>query len=578
MTASTRTRSTTHPILSLLAVLARGYPWPVDPGEELQQAIDFLERPVTASTIVRAGYVVGTGIGLVVAIMALLVPAKFRLPVGLAALSSGLLATHLVHRAPALWASAKRTSALGATPDLVARTVLSMRLAPSPERAAEFAANTGTGVLATSLGKHVRQGTHTAQSGLETFGDAWSDLFPSLRRSCDLVTAAGNAPAGDRERLLDRSLQTVMEGTRDQMQSFAARIRTPVTALYAFGVLLPTALVALLPAASAAGVAVTPLSVLVVYNIVLPGVLIAAGGWLLTRRPVAFPPPAVSSDHPDVSDHRRRAQIIGAVGALIAWLVASHLLPVWGAPIAALGVGTGLVLWVRFRSIVGIYDRIRAVEDSLPDALSLIGRRVANGRAVETAIEETATELDGETGTVLEAGARRQRQLQLGIQEAFLGRNGTLDRVPSPRVRGSFALLSLAAEEGRPAGSALLSLASHVQDLQDIEREARHSLAHICRTLQTTGTVFAPMVAGSTVALAEGIGGEAALGGGGQSLVWLGAPVGLYVLVLAVVLTALATGLTRGLDQTLVGYRSGRALVCATVVYGCAYLVVGPLV
>lgn len=530
-----------------------------------------------AGTIVRAGYVVGLVIGVAFGTTALLVPSQFRLPVGLAALSAGLLAAHLIHQAPALLASAKRASALGAAPDLVARIVLSMRLAPSPERAGEFAASTGTGVLAESLGEHVRRGTHTGRPGLGTFGDAWSDRFPSLRRSCDLVTAAGAAPAGDRDRLLDRSLQSVMEGTREHMQSFAASIRSPVTALYAFGVLLPTALVALLPAASAAGVAVTPLSVVVVYNVVLPGSLIAAGGWLFTRRPVAFPPPVVSTDHPDVSDHRRYAPIVGAGGALLAWLVAGHFLPSWGAPIVASGVGGGLGLWVRYRPIVGMYERIRAVEDSLPDALSLIGRRVANGRAVETAIEETASELDGETGAVLEAGARRQRQLQLGIQEAFLGRNGTLDRVPSPRVRGSFALLSLAAKEGRPAGSALLSLASHVGDLQDIEREARHSLAHLCRTLQTTGMVFAPMVAGATVALAEGIGGAATFGEGGRSLVWLGAPVGLYVLVLAVVLTALATGLIRGLDRALVGYRSGRALVCATVVYGCAYLVVGAI-
>jgi len=567
-----------HPVATALDGLAQAYPWPVETSEDLRLALQFLDAPVTAETVVRAGYVLGVLVCLLVFVPVLIVPGQYQLVVFLAALALGLGTTHLVHVAPELLATAKRTNALGAAPDLVARTVLSMRLSPTPERAAVFTAKTGDGTLAASLQKHVRQTRHTAQSGLSDFGDAWADLFPSLRRSCALISAAGDAPARDRDRLLDRALTVVMDGTRDQMQSFAAQVRTPATALYAFGVLLPTALVALLPAGGAVGVAVTPVSVVVLYNIVLPGILIGAGIWLLVRRPVAFPPPEVTSEHPDVTDRTVSALFIGAGGAVSGWLVATVLLPPWGAPIAASGTGIGLVLWLRYRPIISVYEQIREVEESLPDALSLIGRRVANGRAVETAIEQAATELNGPTGDMLADGTTRQQQLQVGVREAFLGTHGALERLPSPRVRGSIALLSLAAEEGRPAGAALLSLAAHVEDLQTIEQEARHSLAHVCRTLQTTGTVFAPMVAGSTVALAEGIGGEAFLSEGGQSLAWLGGPVGVYVLFLAVFLTALATGLTRGLDRALVGYRVGRTLCFSTGIYCCSYLLVGLLV
>ncbi|WP_128225420.1 type II secretion system F family protein [Halobacteriaceae bacterium SHR40] len=567
-----------QPLLQGLESLARLYPEDVDPGEDLRLALDFLDWPITAADVVRAGYVLGAIVGMLCVAPAVLVPSKFRVVVFLAAVSLGLLTTHTVHTGPKLWATARRTRALGATPDLVARTVLSMRLSPTPERAAVFTARTGEGRLANSLEKHVRQTRHTARSGLAAFGDAWADLFPALRRSVALVTAAGNAAEHDRGRLLDQALTVVMDGTRDQMQSFGAQVRTPATALYAFGVLLPTALVALLPAAGAAGVGVTPLSVVVLYNVVLPGILVGAGIWLLARRPVAFPPPDVTTEQTGVTDWRRLALAVGAFGTVAGWLIGTSILPSWGPPILAVGLGAGLWLWLRYRPIVSVYGRIRDVEESLPDALSLVGRRVANGRAVETAIDQAADELDGEAGEMLADGATRQRQLQIGVHEAFLGRHGALEQLPSPRVRGSIALLALAAREGRPAGSALLSLAEHVEDLQTIEQEARHSLAHVCRTLQSTGMVFAPMVAGSTVALAEGIGGQTLLGGSGQSLVWLGGPVGVYVLFLAAFLTALATGLTRGLDQSLVGYRAGRALVCAGITYTVSYLLVGILI
>ncbi|MXR52226.1 type II secretion system protein [Halovenus sp. WSH3] len=553
------------------------YPWRAEPSTELRLALDFLGRPVDPAAVVEAGYVAGLVVGFSLSLSAVVVPPQFRAVAVLAAVTVGLLTTHTVQSAPRLLATARRTAALGAAPDLVARTVLSMRLSPTPERAADFAARTGSGVLAASLADHVRQSRHTGLAGFVSFGDAWADLFPSLRRSVALVSAAGNATDRDRERLLDRALTVVMEGTRDQMESFGAWVRTPVTALYAFGVLLPTALVALLPAGSAVGVAVTPLTVVTLYDIALPGVLLGASAWLLANRPVAFPPPAITTDHDGVPDRRRLAVAVSLGVAVCAGVAAGWVTPLWGRVVAASGFGVGVGLWLYYRPVVSQYEHIRRIERSLPDALTLVGRRVANGRAVETAIEHTGEELDDEIGAVFRAGSLRHRQLQIGVEEAFLGRNGVLEAVPSPRVRGSVALLALAAEAGRPAGTALLALGDHVEDLQAIEREAKRGLTHVCQTLKTTGMLFGPLVAGATVALAEGIGGEEFLAEQTQSLVWLGGPVGVYALLLAVVLTGLATGLTRGLDRELLGYQIGRGLVCATGAYLIAYLLVGRL-
>ncbi len=554
--------------------LAALYPGSVDPSDKLRLSVDFLDWETSPERILRAGYGAGVAVLVTLGTAAAFVPARFRLPTLLAAVAFGLFAVHAVHAGPKLLATARRTSALGAAPDLVARAVLSMRLAPTPERAATFAASTGRGILVDSLGQHAHRARGTGRSGLVAFGDAWKELFPSLRRACNLVAAAGSTTESDRERLLDRALAVVLDGTREQMQTFASRIRTPTTALYAFGVLLPTALIALLPAARAAGLPITPVSILAVYGLVLPAVLATAAVWLVAHRPMAFPPPEVPRSHPDVAARRGLAVLAGGCGASVGWLLTTTLLARPTAPITALGIGTGLALWVYHEPVIDVYERVRRVEDSLPDALALVGRRVAHGRAVETAIERAAAELDGEMGDLLASGARQQRQLQISVEEAFLGRYGALSALPSPRVRGSFALLGLASKEGRPAGSALLAMAGHLDDLAQIERDARHSLAHVCRTLRSTGAVFAPAVAGSTVALAGGIQTGGLLPGGGQSLPWLGTIVGWYVLVLAVLLTTLATGLTRGLDRSLVGYRVGRTLVCATVTYGATYLLV----
>lgn len=562
---------------SFVAVFSRLYPWSVEPSEELRDAIAFLDWEVTPDSVVRAGYGAGLATGGVAVLAVPFVPGALTAVVLALAAALTLGTAHLIHIAPRLATTARRTSALGAAPDLVARAVLSMRLEPTPERAAAFAARTGEGVLATNLGDHVRQSRNTARSGLATFGDDWSDLFASLRRSVSLITVAGRTPASDRNRLLERALTVVLDGTRETLQSFAARIRGPVTALYAFGVLLPTALVALLPAAGAAGVVVTPSVVVVLYNLLLPATLVAASVWLLACRPVAFPPPDVSRAHPEVADRRSLAVFAGLAAAVGGSLLTAWFFPPWGPPVTAVGLGCGTALLVANQPVISVYDHVRAVEEELSDALELVGRRVANGQAVEAAVEGVADELEGPIAEVLADGARQQRQLHVGVREAFLGRHGVLETVPSPRVRGSFALLSLAAKEGRPAGTALLALAEHVDDLQRIEREARQQLVSVCRTLSNTATLFGPMVAGATVALAGGISGETELAGGEETFLWLGGPVGVYVLLLAAILTALSVGLVRGFDRSLVGYRVGRALVSSTIIYLCSYLVVGTL-
>ncbi|MDG5775858.1 type II secretion system protein [Haloarculaceae archaeon H-GB2-1] len=561
---------------TLVHALARLYPWAVADDADLDRALSFLDAPLTATEVIRAGYgaglaLLGTGLACLVA-----VPQRIR-PVVL--LAAGLAAFGAMSGVPAtvrLAARARRTSALGAAPGLVSRAVLRMRLAPAPEAAATFAAETGTGPLAASLREHVRRTTGTGATGLDAFGREWGTWFPALRRSLALVGTAGAEPAGERARTLDRALDAVLDGTRDSTAEFAVSVRRPATAVYAFGVLLPLALVALLPAASAAGVGVSTMLLVVGYDLLLPLAVAGLGAWLLARRPVAFPAPAVPRTHPDLPDGARNAVLAGVGAGILAGVVATTMLSPWTVPLAVGGATAGAALFVRYRPAMAVRRRVTAVEDGLDDALALVGRRVQRGQAVETAVERAADELTGETATVFAAAARRQRQLGVGVRAAFLDDHGALSTIPSARARSVAELLALAATEGRPAGAAVVSMAEHLSDLGRVEEETRRDLASVTGTLLNTAAVFAPLVAGATVALADAIGRvDAELGGSVPETSTLGLTVGVYVLVLAALLSALASGLERGFDRTLVGYRAGGALLSATTVFLVTQFAVG---
>jgi len=542
----------------------------VDPSDDLRRALAFLGSDLEAAVVVRAGYVVGllaAGATLAVAAVA---PVAVDPVVVFAALLVGGGTTHAVHAAPRYLARLRRAAALGEAPGLIGRAVLRMRIDPSVEVAADFAAETGRGPLSDSLAGHLRRTRGRSESGLAAFGRAWAEWLPELRRATGLVRAAAAEPSAEGARTLDRALETVLSGTEERMASFAGSVSGPTTALYAFGVLLPLALVSVLPAARVAGVAVGLPTLVAVYDLALPAALLVASGWLLARRPVAFRPPSVSRNHPDVPDRRWPPVVAGLAAVAVALGLARTGLA-WAAPLVAVGGATGGALLVWYRPVLSVRAHARAVEAGLTDAAHLVGARVRDGESVERAVAAAAEEVPAETGEMLaEAGAVAER-LRVDVREAFLGEHGALATVPSPRARSVATLIALAGREGRPAGRALVAMAEHLDDLATVERAAERELSRVTGTLRSTALLFGPLVAGATVAMAGGVGTGGAFGGDPIPTPQLGLAVGAYVLVLSAILAGLAAALSAGLDRALIGYRVGRALCVATVAYLLAF-------
>lgn len=580
----------------------------VDPASrgsaELRRSIAFLEWEHSPAACIERGYRLGIGVGLTIAVVLVGVVGP------LAGLCGGLVAgvttTHAVHRAPVWLAGLHRTRALGAAPGLVGRLVLRMRLDPSTERAVQFAVRTGDGPLSEALARHERGSVDGPTSGLRAFAQEWQAWFPAIDRASALIRTAASAPPDRRGRCLDRALATTITGTTDRLAAFVGAVRGPVSALYAFGVLLPLALIALLPAAAATGVPIGPGVIVGVYLVVLPAGLLGASAWLLSQRPIAFAPPTITGDHPAVPDRRIWALIAGGGSGVVGAALASVVVAPWAAPVAGVGLSGGTALIVFIQPRRAVLTRVRAVERGLPDAMTVIGGDVAEGVAVETAVATAGDRLDGATGDVFDRAGRRSETLRVGVREAFLGRGGPAATVPSPRVHGAVGLLAVAAREGRPAGDVLLELADQLEALRALESDARQQLATVTGTLTNTAAVFAPLVGGATVALATGIdavdpsaaagatagGTEFGLGGSEElsetaagptaesnvlSISMLGQIVGVYVLILSALLTALATGIERGFDPTLVAYKIGIALPTATTTYLVAFLGAGVL-
>ena len=472
---------------SLVNRLADWWPWGVDPSTDADRALAYLDADVDAETLDGAARVVAVlvvvaavGVGTV---FGALTTARVGVLVASAGVAVGVAVPLVAKRGPPFLATLARTRALGSAASLVGRAALRLRIDPTVERAAVFAANTGRGPLSRSLGEHVDRAAGTPRSGFDAFAREWRGRFPALGRAVERLDAAASAPAAERDDHLDRAVEASLD-------------------------------------------------------VVVVGVTVAAASTYAAARLVAP----------------------------------------WAAPITAVGLGVGAALVVDARPSKRIHERVRAVESDLDDACFLVGRRVAAGEAVETAIADAAERITGATGTLLADAASRQRRLGLRVADAFHGEHGALATLPSRRAREASTLFSLAASEGEPAGEALVATAEHVEELGRIEREARRELAQVTNTLANTAAVFGPVVGGATVALSARVartGTTTQFGAGALPTAELGLAVGAYVLWLAAALTTLSTGLTHGLDRTLVGHRVGVALCLATVCYLTAFVGAG---
>lgn len=481
----------------------------------------------------------------------------------------------LCPRGADLLESFARSRAVGRAPDLLAFAILQLTLTPSLERAADFATEAVEGRLSRSLRAH-RVAAVSGERAFEAFATEWVSEDRSLQRAVTLMAVAMDAPRERREETLEDALEAVLEGARERVVEFSTAIRGPAMGIYAFGVMLPLALVGLLPVLASSGGGVSTVALGVMYDLLIPIGLAGSGFWLWARRP------AVSDTAFDlglVSDARPVPWAIGAgfAAAGFAGVGISLVAPEWTAPITAVGVGGGTGLFVWLQPVIETQTRLDRLEARLPDALRIVGQRLEEGNPVESTVVSVADRFDGPIGELFSRGATRQQQSGEPMATVFLGDDGLLTDVPSQRVEAGLSLVMTAGDYGTSGGQTLVSVGTYLDELLAVERVARRELAQTTSTLRQTAVVFAPAIAGVTVALATGM---KAVDGSGQALdvAALGQVIGVYVLLLAAILPSLSVVLARGFDPVRMGYQSAIALAVGGLVYPLSFLAARSLV
>lgn len=363
---------------------------------------------------------------------------------------------------------------------------------------------------------------------LIVFANQWGKNSEYFKRSLHLVKSSTSEP-DDAQRImtLNKSLDIVLEGTKTMMDAFAAKLKTPTYVLYSIFILIPLALVALIPAVSIVGVKIDTVTLVLVYNIGLPLFTFLYSEFILLQRPATFSPPDISDKHPEltnISSIRKNIIIIALIaGAAVGF--SGYVLLYLGNPfniiskeaMAGLVLPTFPIIWAITAMIcvycLGIYtpykkirDCVKQIENEFADALFILGRRITEGRSAEEAFGHTSETMKGsKIGESFADIAKNLTCMRTTLHGAIFNEEyGALKDIYSDRVHTMMKLLTESVQRSHEAaGMAIIKLADHLKELQEVEANIRRSLYDVTSTMRSTAIIFAPLIAGVTLALSE---------------------------------------------------------------------------
>ncbi len=425
-----------------------------------------------------------------------------------------------------------KVSSLGDIPEIVSYIVMSMKLVPNMEVAVRFAAGNSSRPLAKDLRKmiwnlHVRE-YRGMDEAVVKFTELWGRESEYFKRALHLIKSSTSEPdEAQRIITLNRSLDLVLESTESLMDSFAAKLKTPTYVLYSIFILIPLALVAMIPAMAVVGIRFGIGTLVIVYNVILPLVTFAYAEYIIMQRPAAFVPQRIPEKHPQLKDIKKVKQrtlifslviglFISSLGYIMIYLgnpwgivstdTLSGLVPpalfiIWGIVCAG-----SIYLNVSYAPYKKIRDEIRKMENEFSDALFVLGRRIAEGRSSEEAFMYTAATMKGtDIARYFERISFNLMNMRTDVNSAIFDDGyGAFKDVYSERIKTTMLLLVESVHKSHiVAGIAVVKLADHLKELQNVESNIRRSLYDMTSTMRSTAAIFAPLIAGVTIALSE---------------------------------------------------------------------------
>ena len=436
--------------------------------------------------------------------------------------------------------------------------VVYMRSSPNLEGAVRFAALNLDGPISDDLKEvlwNVEVGEYAnIESSLENYTKKWKDYNDDFLQSLNLIKASMNEPGAERRNdMLQDAIDTILDGTREEMKHYAQGLKTPVMILNALGAMLPVLAMIMLPLISVfMGDAITPLHLIILFNIMLPASL-----YVFMQRVLSSRPPTVSSS--SSTDQERlpergvyRLELMDSEVEIPTWMIGTAIfvfISAYGflgylafpafypvsdvnlanvpgifisgeslAPIPMLlrsvSITLGLGLGIGISKVLGNMERkareeeIHSIEKQFPTALFQLGNKISGGTPIEVALEDAAEATsDMEISQLFNSASSNIHRMGMTFEESLFDNDyGAVHEFPSDLISTVMRAIIRSSEKGnKMAAQAMLTISRYLENIHETQEKLNDLMEDTTTTIQMLAYMLAPVVSGVAVGMSQTI-------------------------------------------------------------------------
>ena len=461
-------------------------------------------------------------------------------------LLAGLFVLYYTYTTPKRIANSWKLEASSQMVPAILYVVIYMKHTSNLERAIAFASEHLEGPLALDFKKifyDVEIGKFsTIKQSLDNYLETWRDYAPEFIESFHLVESSlYETSEANRNQILEKSLQVILDGVYEKMLKYSREIRTPLTNVYMLGIILPTLALAILPLASTLlGGLIQWYHIFLLFNVIVPFLVFYLISEALLKHPGGYGQSEILELNPDYEKYKSKKP--WAVAALIAApLLILGLLPfiflLFGSisfpdtftfatlkipflqstkifdfqcvgdalsatcaggnvtgPFSAIAVilslfiplSIALFFSIAYKAktseLIKARENTKLLETEFTNTLFQLGNRIGDGTPAEIAFGRVAESTQGQkTHDFFSMVNQNITQAGMSLERAiFDKKRGALIYYPSALIATSMRILLESVKKGlQVAAHSLMSISEYVKNIEKINQRLRDLLAEI---------------------------------------------------------------------------------------------------
>lgn len=495
------------------------------------------------------------GLGILILLVSLLLKSvSIFLPMTI--ILFGLIVINPLSKYPLTYANEYRLKASNQMVLCILYLVTYMRHTSNLENAVKFAGEHLTAPLSLDLRKilwDVETGKFvTVKDSIDSYLTYWRPYNLEFIEAFHLIQGSLYEPDETRRiKLLDKSLETILESVYERMLHYAQELKTPITMLHMLGVILPILGLVIFPLmGSFIGGLIKWYHIAFLYNLILPFIIITVGNNLLSKRPTGYSESEFFSKRLSL-DRFQKTKFFGQEFSikLLCFLLGSIFVLIGISPFIlhlvnpsfnqaefmgiklldykcenndclgpystlsllislfvplGLALAIGLYYYFTTKEIIKVRQETLDLEKEFTAALFQLGNRVGDGIPIEIAFNQVAENMkDTPTGNLLRIIDFNIRKLGMSVKEAVFDKDrGALVYYPSSLIETSMKVMIQAAKKSPlTVSKSLITISNYVKKIHRVDERLKDLLADIISSMKSQTSFLTPMIAGIVIAV-----------------------------------------------------------------------------